>query len=347
MTQPTLLATRTWPIAVQAVAVALVAYVGAGAAEIGLFRVFSPTESELAWVSDVLLSTALGVAVYLWRHLGATRRTLADRERAELVLRTQFEVAADLQRRLLPALPPADGTVEWAASLRSAGMIGGDFYDIVARPGTRHWMLLVADVSGKGIPAAMALSTLRASFRALASQELGPGAVLSQLSSALHEQWSGIPYVTAIIVQVDVEAGTLRYANAAHPAALIAGQGRLRALEALGPPAAMFAGMTYEERRVAIAPGDVCVIVTDGVTEALGDDASDGIEALMRTGETAPGIAGDVCDSVMAAAMRAPGPEGVADWDDDRTVVVMAVLDDAYEHVPVARAVVAVSGAAS
>lgn len=330
---------RAWRIAGQSVAAALVAYLVAGAAEIALIRIFRPSELELAWVSDVLLATAFGVAVYLWRHLSATRAALLDRERAELVLATQLATAADLQRRLLPVLPGGDGRIEWAAALRSAGQIGGDFYDLVTFPDGRA-MLLVADVSGKGIPAAMALSTLRASFRAVAHADAGPGQVLTQVSDTLHAQWAGTPYFTGIVAVVDAAAGVLDYANAAHPAAFVVGSAGTRLLEALGPPAALLAGTVYHERSLAIAPGDLCVFVSDGVTEALGDDAADNIEALARSGEATPGMAAELCDAVMGAARRGEGPAGVPDWDDDRTVVVLSVLDDAYEHAaaPVAAA---------
>ena len=111
---------------------------------------------------------------------------------------------------------------EWAASLRPAGRIGGDFYDMVS-PARAQWMLLVSDVSGKGIPAAMALSTLRATFRCWRRLGAQTGAILSQLSAALYEQWGGTPYLTAIVARIDVAAGTLRYANAAHPAGLVIG----------------------------------------------------------------------------------------------------------------------------
>ena len=319
----------TWRIVADSVAAAVVAYLVAGVAEVVLIRTFSPTELELAWVSDVVLAAAFGSAVYLWRHLSATRQALLDRERAELVLNTQLALAADLQRRLLPVLPAGDGQVEWAAALRSAGQIGGDFYDLVPFADGRT-MLLVADVSGKGIPAAMALSTLRAAFRAFARPDQGPAQVLTRLSDALREQWLGAPYLTGIVALVDVEAGTLEYANAAHPAGVVVGPTGTRALESLGPPAALLPGSVYHARTVAIGPGDVCVFVSDGVTEALGDDASEGIEDIMRTGEAAPGSALDVCESLMAAALRGTGPDGVADWDDDRTVVVMAVLDHAF-----------------
>ena len=284
MTNPSNVETfRTWPIVAQSVGVALLGYVVAGVAEMGLIRTFRPSERELAWVSDAVLSGALGVAVYLWRHLSVTRQSLMARERAELVLTTQLSVAADLQRRLLPPLPRAEQGVEWAASLQSAGMVGGDFYDLVPR-GAGQWMLLVADVSGKGIPAAMALSTLRAAFRALAKEPNGPAEILSQLSSMLYEQWAGTPYLTAIVADIDVCAGTLRYANAGHPTAVLIGDAGTRALESLGPPAALLPGLTYEERSLPIVPGDLCVLVSDGVTARESSvEVLDVAQALLRS----------------------------------------------------------------
>jgi sigma-B regulation protein RsbU (phosphoserine phosphatase) len=325
---------EAWRIAAQSMAVALIGYLAAGAAEIGLIRTFSPSEPELAWVSDVVLSVALGAAVYLWLHLKATRQALAERERNELVLNTQLALAADLQRRLLPELPQADARVQWAAALRPAGRIGGDFYDVVS-PADGEWLLLVADVSGKGIPAAMALSTLRATFRTLATSESDPAAILSRLSAALYEQWAGTPYVTAIVARIDLRAETIRYANAAHPAGLVAGPSGVRSLESMGLPAALFPAVAYEERTIAIEPGDVCVFVSDGVTEALGDRPRPRLEDIVRAADIRSARARDVCDALMAAALRGTGPEGVADWQDDRTVVVIEVLAPAVP-VPVA-----------
>ena len=89
----------------ESVAAAVCGYIVAAALEATVIRVLRPTEWELAWVSDAALAVALGVAVYLWRHLVSTRRELEDRERAELVLQTQLSIAADIQRRLLPPFP--------------------------------------------------------------------------------------------------------------------------------------------------------------------------------------------------------------------------------------------------
>ena len=89
----------------QAITVAVAFFVVAGAVEASLIRLVQPTELELDWVSDVVLSAALGSAVYLWLHLRATRLALTERERDELVIQTQLSLAEAMQRRLLPPLP--------------------------------------------------------------------------------------------------------------------------------------------------------------------------------------------------------------------------------------------------
>ncbi|MEZ5291972.1 MAG: PP2C family protein-serine/threonine phosphatase [Vicinamibacterales bacterium] len=321
--RPSWLGPPTPRILAESVAVAFTAYVVAGAAEATLIRLVRPSEWELAWVSDLVLATALGVAVYLWRHLSAARSELVAAERAALVLDTQLALAADLQRRLLPELPAEADGLRWAARLTSAHRVGGDFYDLVSA-GDGRWVVLVADVSGKGVPAAMALSTLRAAFRYIARMDATPAAVLTRLSAALFDQWSGAPYVTAAVALVDPAAGTLRYANAGHPPAFVVGSSGTQRLEVLGPPAALFAGTVYDERTVALRPGDVCVFVSDGVTEALGDQAAIVVDALARAGGDDPRRASRLCDGIMAAAIAGDGPADVRDWTDDRTVVVLA-----------------------
>ena len=151
----------------ESAAAAVFAYIAAAALEAALIRALQPTEWELALVGDAALAIALGIVVYLWRHLLTTRRELEERERSELVLEAQLSLAAEIQQRLLPKVPPTGHGFEWAAALRSAGKIGGDFYDFVEIiPSV--WVILVADVSGKGIPAAMALGSLRSAFHTLA-----------------------------------------------------------------------------------------------------------------------------------------------------------------------------------
>jgi serine phosphatase RsbU (regulator of sigma subunit) len=309
---------------------ALAGYVCAAALEVGVIRWLQPTEWQLAWVSDLALAVALGVAVYLWRHLLATRHELAHRERAEIALQAQLKIAADIQQRLLPPLPPATDGIEWAAALRPAGKIGGDFYDFVeTAPGT--WLVLIADVSGKGIPAAMALGSLRSTFRALAAQQLAPADILSHLSAAFLQDWDGIPYVTCIVAAFDLPTHTLVYSNAGHPPGILVGPTGTRRLVRGGPPIGLLDAAEYDQQFMALHAGDVCVLVSDGVTEAL-----DGLpledDLNLPGGMTAAGV----CDSLITKALASHGPD--PDWDDDRTVVVMIVEAKGDGRHPVPRA---------
>ena len=309
----------TRQVLVESAAAALAAYLLAAAVEAIVIRWIQPTEWELAWVSDLVLAAALGAAVYLWRHLLATRHQLARRERAEIVLQTQLSVAAEVQRRLLPPLPPRTNGFDWAATIRPAGKIGGDFYDFLeTAPGT--WAVLIADVSGKGIPAAMALGSLRSTFRALAGQQLGPAQILAHLSSAFLQDWQGMPYVTCIVAIFNLPDHSVVYANAGHPPGMILGPAGTRQLARGGPPAGLLIDATYEQEILTVHDGDTCLLVSDGVTEAL-----DGVsleDALSPSDEDRP-TAANVCDTVLTKALSGRGP--TEDWDDDRTVVVMTV----------------------
>jgi phosphoserine phosphatase RsbU/P len=264
--------------------------------------------------------------VYLWRHLLSTRRELQERERAELVLQTQLSIAAEIQNRLLPAVPPTDSGFEWAAALKSAGKIGGDFYDFVeAAP--RVWIVLVADVSGKGIPAAMALGSLRAAFRTLARQTSDPSRIVTQLSTVLYEEWRGSPYVTCLVAGFDVTARTVTYTNAGHPPGIMAGSRGVRHLNRGGPAAGLLPEARFEQELVSLSVGDVCLLVSDGVTEALEGETPlerDLVASAVRHGRVS---AAELCHSVMARALNGQGPLGIQGWDDDRTVVVVKVLD--------------------
>jgi sigma-B regulation protein RsbU (phosphoserine phosphatase) len=305
----------------ESIAAAVCAYILSAAFEAAVIRSIGPTEWELAWVSDLVLAGAFGTAVYLWRHLLTTRRELEERERAQVVVETQLSVAADIQRQLLPPLPPNELGFEWAAALRSAGTIGGDFYDFMPY-GPTELVVLVADVSGKGIPAAMVLGSLRSAFRALARQTSDPARIVTQLSAALYDDWRGALYVTCFVATFDLRQRTVTSTNAGHPPAIVKGRGGLRFLRKGGPPAGLFRDTTFERESLQLHTGDACLIVTDGVTESLDDE--DPLERnLDRFGLWhSTGDAARLCQMVMARALAGHGPSDAADWDDDRTVVV-------------------------
>jgi serine phosphatase RsbU (regulator of sigma subunit) len=314
--------TSTRRVLVESAGSALGGYVLGASLETAIIHWVKPTEWALAWVSDVFLAGALGVAVYLWRHLLATRHELAEHERAELVLETQLSLAADIQRRFLPPLPPPTNGFEWAARLKSAGKIGGDFFDFV-QTAPNVWVVLVADISGKGIPAAMAIGSLRAAFRALARQGLEPARIVSELSADLLQDWGGVPYVTCVVLSVDLQSRTIVYTNAGHPAGILVERERVEYLERGGPPAGLLPGIRFDQGIAALDAGATCLLVSDGVTEAL--DGTIRLEELIAAGN-GRSSAVELCDTIMARALGGRGPAGVGSWDDDRTVVVVKAL---------------------
>jgi len=308
-----------------AVVIAAACFVVAGVAEALLIRLVSPTELELDWISDGVLSVALGTAIYLWLHLRATRLVLTAQERTQLVLQAQLSLAEAMQRRLLPPVPEPAGGLEWAAALVPAGRIGGDFFDFVQpSPGVR--LMLIADVSGKGIPAAMALALLRATFRTVATHTARPAAIAERMSAALYDEWRGEPYVTALIVRVDPTSRRLTYTNAGHPPGILRPDRLRRALAVGGPPLGLLRDVAFEEETLDLEPGDLWVFVTDGVSEAL-----DGLDRPWAAAigdaiaHDRPTRADAVCRTILALAQNGPGPVDGDDWSDDRTVVVLSV----------------------
>ena len=307
----------------ESIAAAVCAYFLSASFEAAVIRSIGPTEWELAWVSDVVLAGAFGTAVYLWRHLATTRRELEERERAQLVVDTQLSIAADIQRQLLPPLPPNEHGFEWAAALRSAGTIGGDFYDFMPFSPTQL-VVLVADVSGKGIPAAMALGSLRSAFRALARQSPDPARIVTQLSAGLYDDCRGAFYVPCVVARFYLRQRTITTTKAGQPPAIVKGRGGLHFLRRGGPPAGLFRDTTFEQESMQLHTGDACFIVTDGVTEALdGTPLEHNLERIGLWHST--GDAARLCQAVMTRALAAHGPSDAAEWDDDRTVVVATV----------------------
>ena len=309
-------------------AVAVTFYVVAGFSELAVIQVLQPSESELDWISDAVLSVALGIAVYLWLHLRATRRALTERERAQVVIQAQLSMAEVMQRRLLPPVPGFADGFEWAAILTPAGKIGGDFFDFLEPvPGVR--LMLIADVSGKGISAAMALTLLRSTFRNLARNTQSPAELACQMSTVFYDEWHGSPYVTGVVARVDSAARTLTYANAGHPPGLVIRDGVDRALSEGGPPLGLLKNAQYTEECVHLNTRDVCTFVTDGITEAFDESvrpwrtvAQDAVRGRPLSAET-------ICKTIMARSLEGRGPDGVDDWTDDRTVIVLAVAERA------------------
>jgi serine phosphatase RsbU (regulator of sigma subunit) len=302
-------------------------YLFATSTEIAVIERLRPGEMELTWISDAVLAVAFGFAVFLWLHLKWTRMTLSRLEREHIVLDTQLSMAANIQRSLLPPLPSDANGLRWAARLVQAGPIGGDLYDCV-RSARGPWLVLVGDVSGKGVPAALVLASIRTMFRMMTSETSDPGELVERISSRLYEDHGGTPYFTCVVVRVDPVDRVLSYVNAGHPAGVVIGGPTVERdpllLASSGPPAGLFPEQKYRTASLAIPEGAVSILVTDGITEALeilGTANGHSLAAIVAD-MAPPLVPSRICDALIEYTASALA---ISDWTDDRTVVAFAL----------------------
>ena len=284
-----------------------------------------PTGLELKWVSDVVASCAVAGLTYLALRLGATRSQVADLERSHIALDEQLRVAAEIQRRLLPPIPKESHGYRWAARMVPAHEVGGDFYDFLDLSGDAV-LVMLGDVSGKGIPAALLQSALKTLFRVHASSTTDLATLAARMSAGLREETGGAPYATAILARLDRSPSKLTFVNAGHPPGFLVRDAVPIALESTGMPLGLWPDARYEARSLDLYAGDLGVFVSDGVTEALeGGTFSfrDALELSVRSGLEDPK---DVCAHLLRVAGDGPGPLGVEGWQDDRTALAFSVL---------------------
>lgn len=299
------------------------AIAGSQGVELFINRVLRPDLEEWSWISEILMTVALLVTTTLWARLRLAQTAVVALERERVRSQAELAVAANVQRALLPAIPAPVGGITWFAAMEPAGLVGGDYYDFFPDADGRMW-LLVADVSGKGVPAAVFVSNARAVVRAVARERVTPAQLLATVSDILLADSGGDLYVTCFAAVVDVKARTMTSANAGHPAAIVVGRGSVRALSAGGPPLGLVPTARYEDETVALRGGDLMVAVSDGITDAL-NASGDDIPRLVAAAVAGAGTPREACHSLLAAATRGPGPDGSLDWTDDRTVLAFRV----------------------
>jgi len=311
----------------RAVAVALLAGIavfgGGLLGESWLIAVLRLDRTALEWISDAILATGFTVVSLLWLHLRATEKLVLRLERKRVAVETQLQLAADIQRQLLPALPARSRRLQWAARIEPAFVVGGDFYDFLERP-DGSVLVIVGDVSGKGVPAALIHVALRALFRQAARETSDPAVIAARLSEGLNEDTGGNPYATAIIAHFEPDSLALTYVNAGHPPGVLLRGGATSLLESNGVPLGLLGGVSYEVRRVELRGGDAGVFLSDGVTEAF--ESTPGLTAARVLADA--GWHSDprrLCGLLLEAAAASPGPVGVKGWQDDRTVLAFAV----------------------
>ncbi|HLA11345.1 MAG TPA: GAF domain-containing SpoIIE family protein phosphatase [Pyrinomonadaceae bacterium] len=184
-------------------------------------------------------------------------------------LEAQLEVARQVQLELLPPSDPQLEGYDISAYNFPTEEVSGDYYDWV-RIYDDQIGLVIADVSGKGVPAALLMAFLRASLRAATHIGYAPHISLAKVNYLLWESIERNQFVTAFYGILDATNHSLSYANAGHnPALLLDTNGDIRFLERGGLPLGMFRETRYHEYYLSLEPGEILVLYTDGVTEAM------------------------------------------------------------------------------
>lgn len=220
-------------------------------------------------------------------------RVRAAREEARR-LEVELSLAGRIQASMLPAELPEIRGLEIAGHVRPAFHFGGDFYDVAYAP-TGEPLLLLGDVSGKGIAAALLTALVHASFQSLAPSAEGPEALLAAMNRLMRPDLERAEaFVTAVVLRLDLDASGFSYASAGHsPAAYWRGGGEsVEMLPATGLPLGIWPDEKYEVRRESLDPGDVVLLYSDGVTEALDGSGKllgqQGLADLLFAGHGAP-----------------------------------------------------------
>jgi serine phosphatase RsbU (regulator of sigma subunit) len=259
---------------------------------------------------------------------------LTDRVVEQETLRRDIALASDVQRRLLPDAPPRAACADFAASSVPARRIGGDYYDFVEL-GDGGIAIALADVSGKGVAAALIMSVVQASLRIISSESnVAPPRLVARMNEFLYRSTPASKYATFFYAQLDERRRQLRYVNAGHNPPYLFRAGRrspagaassdIEQLSVGGTVVGMFPEMGYEEATVELCPGDVLLAFTDGVPEAHNPEndefGEERLQQLLRQAAHLP--AGEIGARISA---------GMRDWIrdaeqyDDLTFIVMKV----------------------
>jgi hypothetical protein len=198
---------------------------------------------------------------------------IADR----VVMKRDLEIARDIQRWLLPATPPQVPGMAIAFATRPANTVAGDYYDVFARPasagGDARFLLAVADVAGKSIPAALLMATFQASLRTISSTSASLAEIVAGMNKyACTNSQGGLRFTTAFLAEFDPLTRTLAYINAGHNNPILRrSSGAVEYLVAGGLPLGIRAEAAYDSGTTILQAGDWLVIFTDGVIEALNE----------------------------------------------------------------------------
>ena len=195
------------------------------------------------------------------------RTRLREEAFAKAKIDEELRTAYTIQKRLLPSsLPVVDGFT-FAGANRPAKSVSGDYYDMVVRPDGRIYFV-IADVSGKGITAAIVMSSVATAFNIFTRTDPTPADLVRELNATLAPKTAPTKFVTLVVGVLDPKNGKIDFANAGHVSPLLVSKSGVETLKKTDLVVGLFPTAKYENQTIQLEPGDGLVLFTDGVTEA-------------------------------------------------------------------------------
>jgi sigma-B regulation protein RsbU (phosphoserine phosphatase) len=232
------------------------------------------------------------------------------------------ELAAEVQRLFLPSGKPAIAGLEIAGMMQPARGVGGDYYDYI--PIDAHTIqVVIADVAGKGVPAALLMSATAAAMRLEANHDRNMLEQVERLNTGIHSVSDDERYVTLLLAEIDTRKRIIQYVNCGHNPALLfrPNAGTLTRLHSSCPPIGLSAGEMCELASVDLLAGDVLVFYTDGVTEAENRSGEEfGMERLSATLRRGSSLS---AEELMTNIYNSAADFCGDDFNDDVTILVV------------------------
>ncbi len=253
------------------------------------------------------------------------RQNQAHQEVASQLHKHEQEIneARSIQEGFLPKQIPQLPGYELASAWQSARVVGGDYFDVL--PFERDTLgLCIADVAGKGMPAALLMSNLQAAVRGLASADLRPDELCARLNALLYRNIASDRFITFFYAHLDGPSGTLQYVNAGHnPPIVLHQDGSHHRLREGGGVFGVFPHQSFALGTTGLHPGDRVVLYTDGVTEAADANYEEfGDERLIQLLQEKRSSS---ANELQAQILQAAGDFCRGHWHDDATLLVLAV----------------------
>ncbi|HTG60986.1 MAG TPA: PP2C family protein-serine/threonine phosphatase [Terriglobia bacterium] len=280
------------------------------------------------WPRELYIALAAGSLLFL------LALELADR----VTMKRDLEIAKEIQRWHVPSVPPVISGLDIAFTTRPANTVAGDYYDAFLRPApagtsnmaalpSQRLLLVVADVAGKSVPAALLMATFQASLHTLATASLAlPDLVEALNNYACAHSLGGLRFTTAFLADLEPEARALTYVSAGHNAPILRrASGQIERLEAGGLPLGIARGARHNYGNTTLSSGDLLVIFTDGVVEAHNGSGEEYGEPRLLQLLSSPPVssAGDDLRRLMASVDTFVG---TARQHDDITCLVLRCL---------------------